>query len=176
MATPLFDEDPEEEFFDENENTLEEDSEKLAKKVDKIFHNKYNTGEIEYEQFDLPKVDPIYVDNSMQDCYNAQDYYRQKKLAEIIDVYFRETDIGPGLINKKKIPKMLWGKVFTSIREKFTDNEYTGVEIFIGIGEYFNANYTDLYENIPAIYRTELVKELDNKYNILSKKGVKKLF
>jgi hypothetical protein len=173
MSTPLFEEYENEDFSGPEEI---EDPEKISKKVDKIFHNKYNSGEIDYEQFDLPQVDPIYADKNLQDCYNSQEYYRQKKLAEIIDKYFRETEFASSLIAKRKIPKMLLGKIFISIREKFTNSEYTGVEIFIGIGEYFNLNYELLYENIPAIYRAELVKELDNKYGILKRKGVKKLF
>jgi hypothetical protein len=50
------------------------------------------------------------------------------------------------------------------------------VEYFITIADYFGMSYEVLYENIPAIYREALVKELDDKYSILKKKGIRKLF
>ena len=78
--------------------------------------------------------------------------------------------------NKKKLPKQVLPQVYIAIREKFTNNDYTGSEIFITIAEYFGINYEVLYENIPSIYREELVRELDDKYGVLKKRGVTRLF
>jgi lysine/ornithine N-monooxygenase len=48
--------------------------------------------------------------------------------------------------------------------------------MFISIAEYFGINYETLYENIPSVYREELVRELDQKYSMLKKKRIRKLF
>lgn len=146
-------------------------------RVDKIFHNSYNQGDIEFEEFHgVPKVEGFYAEDNLKDCYDSFDYERGKQLMEMIDEFFRETEQGKSLVNKKKIPKQLLSKIYVTLRSKFEGGEYTGVEIFSNIAEYFNLNYEVLYENIPAIYREELVKELDEKYQVLSRKGLKKLF
>ena len=98
------------------------------------------------------------------------------KLEELVDEYFKETEHGKILGNKKKLPKQVLPQVFVSIREQFTNNDFTGSEIFTTIADYFGMNYEVLYENIPSIYREELVRELDEKYGILKKRGLKRLF
>ena len=149
----------------------------LAGKVDKIFHNDYNSGNIEFEEFHgVPKVDVFYAEANLKDTYDSFDYQRNVQIMEDIDDYFRETEQGKLLVNKKKIPKQMLSKIYVTLRSKFEGGEYTGVEIFTNIADYFNLNYEVLYENIPAIYREELVKELDEKFQVLSRRGIKKLF
>jgi len=169
----LFDDDYEDEL--ENEEGNEESS--LLSKRDKIFNNDYNTGNLDFEEYtNLPQVDTFYAEANLRECYDAYEYSRSKKLEELVDEYFKNTEHGKIFINKKKIPKQSIPQVFVSIREQFTENDFTGSEIFTTIADYFGINYEVLYENIPSVYRAELVKELDEKYHILKKKGVKKLF
>ena len=143
---------------------------------DKIFNNDYNTGNLEFEDYDLPKVDTFYAGQNLNDCYDSHEYLRKKKLEELVHLYFRESDHCEILMSKKKIPKQTLPIIFSDIREKFVKNEYTNSEIFTTIADYFGLNYELLYENIPSIYREQLVKELDDKHLILKKRGLKRLF
>ena len=177
-------------LFDENEedlnpdlnsrtdDTLDEENEvpiRIGK--DKIFDNDYNTGNLDFEEFsNLPKVDAVYAEGNLQECYDSFSYSRNLDLEKLVDKYFNNTEFGKLLSNKKKIPKQLLPQVFVAIREQFVNSDYTCSEIFISIAEYFGVNFEVFYENIPSVHRAELVKELDEKYGILSKKGIKKLF
>ncbi len=167
------------EHLDDNfENFEAEESDDTEKKYyrDKIFYNDYNVGNIDYETFDIPKVDTFYADVNLTDCYDSFEYNRKKTLEQTVDTYFQNTIYGKMFAFKKKIPKQILSQVFTSIRDQFLNSDYTGSEIFISIAEYFGINYEVLYENIPSVYREELVKELDEKYSMLKKKRIRKLF
>jgi hypothetical protein len=159
---------------DQQDDTDEEFVPKLSH--DKIFGNDYNLGNLDFEEYNLPKVDTFYAEDNLRECYDSYEYNRKKELEAKVDMYFIESEPGQVLGNKKKLPKQVLPQVYIAIREKFTDNDYTGSEIFITIAEYFGINYEVLYENIPSIYREELVRELDDKYGVLKKRGVKRLF
>jgi hypothetical protein len=94
----------------------------------------------------------------------------------LVNEYFINTEFGKSFASKKKLPKQILPLVFVSIREQFKNTDYSGSEIFTTIADYFGINYEVLYENIPSVYRAELVKELDQKYGVLRRKGVKRLF
>jgi hypothetical protein len=180
----LFDENDEAEHV-EDENlehssfTEEDEDEEFVlqpKHRDKIFENDYNTGNLDFEEYNLPKVDQFYAETNLDDTYDAYEYSRKINLEKLVDQYFKETEHGKLFGNKKKLPKQVLSQVFVSIREKFINNDFSGSEIFSTVADYFRMNYEVLYENIPSVYREELVKELDEKYSILAKRGLKKLF
>jgi hypothetical protein len=172
MTNKLFD------FEDDHleDDDLPEEENTQSFKRDKIFNNDYNTGNLDFEEFSLPKVDTFYSEKNLDDCYNSHDYEREKKLQEMVDKFFRESDLFEALEHKKKIPKQNIPLVFVAIKKRFESDEFTGSEIFSAIAEYFGMNYEILYENIPSIYREQLVRELDDRYGILKKRGVKRLF
>ena len=144
---------------------------------DKIFENDYNTGNLDFEEYtNLPKVDNVYAEENLQECYDSYEYNRRSDLEVFVDEYFNNTQFGKIFAGKKKLPKQVLPQVFMAIRDQFAEGDYSGSEIFTSIADYFGINYEVLYENIPSVYRAELVKELDEKYGVLKKKGVKRLF
>jgi hypothetical protein len=175
MSKLFDDEDYENENFEENDSQEDSENEKKFYR-DKIFNNDYNVGNVEYELFDIPKVDQFYADSNLENCYDSFEYSRKMNLEQLVDSHFKNTIYGKMFAYKKKIPKQLLSQVFTSVRDQFNNSDYTGSEIFIGIAEYFGINYEVLYENIPSVYREELVRELDEKYSMLKKKRIRKLF
>jgi len=164
-----------ENFIEEDED-VEDVSSKFAYQ-DKIFSNDYNTGNLDFEEYsNLPKVDTFYAEDNLEECYDSYEYNRKKNLEEKVDEFFIKSEIGKIIGSKKKLPKQVLPQVYISIREKFTGKDYTGSEIFTTIADYFSMNYEVLYENIPSVYKEELVRELDEKYGVLKKKGIKRLF
>jgi hypothetical protein len=181
MNKKLFDDPEDDDSLAENYSAFEGDDEdsEVTPKVfhDKIFSNDYNTGNLDFEEYvNLPKVDTFYAEDNLRECYDSYEYNRKKDLEAKVDQFFNESEAGRALGNKKKLPKQVLPQVYISIRERFTNNDFTGSEIFTTIADYFGINYEVLYENIPSIYREELVRELDEKYGVLKKKGVKRLF
>ena len=157
----------------------EEDEAPTVSKLshDKIFDNDYNTGNLDFEEYsNLPRVDSTYAEGNLRECYDSYEYNRNFELEGLIDTYFKNIEQGKIFANKKKIPKQMLPTLFVSIREQFKGSDYTSSEIFTAIADYFCINYETLYENIPSVYRADLVKELDEKYGILKRKGLKRLF
>ena len=170
----------EEEVVKQKRFVDEEDEEEFVQPIfkrDKIFNNDYNTGNIDFEEYsNLPRVESSYAEQNLDDCYDSHEYMRKKQLEVLIDQYFRDSEFNETLQHKKKIPKHVIPLVFVAIRSKFETNEFSGSEIFTSIADYFGLNYELLYENVPSIYREQLVRELDDKYGVLKKRGVKRLF
>lgn len=154
----------------------DEEEEHITFRRDKIFNNDFNTGNLNFEEYDLPKVDIFYAEDNLDDCYDSHEYLRKKHLEELIDQYFKESEFNKTISGKKKIPKQIIPLIFVSIKDRFNTNEFSITEIFIAIADYFGANYELFYENIPSIYREQLVRALDEKYGVLRKKGVRRLF
>jgi hypothetical protein len=185
MSIQLFDDEElefnEDENFDDFNNFLEEeidDEEKDIRKPikDKILDNDYNTGNLDFEEYDLPRVEESYASVNLSDCYDMYEYNRKLNLEQLIDEYFKNTEYGKIFADKKKLPKQSMPIVYCSIKEQFKGHEYSCSEIFTNISDYFGINYEVLYENIPSLLRQEIVKELDDKYHVLKKRGVKRLF
>ena len=174
----LFDYEEEfEESYVDPEEIDDDVIEESTNKRDKIFENDYNTGNLDFDEYKkLPSVEILYADEHLRECYDSYEYTRNLNLEKLIDEYFKNTDYGKALSAKKKIPKQLQPIVFVSIREQFKSNEFTETEIFSAIADYFRINYEVLYENIPSVYRAQLVRELDDKYGILKRKKLKRLF
>jgi len=172
MTKPIFNFDDEEEL----ENVEETPAVNPNRRVDKIFNNDYNTGNLDFEEYSTPKVDDDYVEDHLEYCYDSGEYHEKKILMERIDEQFKGSTVGKELGIKRKIPKHLLPTIYLEIKNAFKENELTESQFFINVAEYFGMSYEILYENIPAIYREELVKELDNKFAILNRKGIKKLF
>lgn len=180
----LFDQNPDDEKPDdelkhdeeEDDEIVDESNSKIFNR-DKIFDNDYNTGNLDFEEYaNIPKVDVFYEEENLKEYYDSFEYHRNLELQKLVDEFFKNTEYGKAFATKKKLPKQVLPTVFVSMKEQFKGRDFTDTEIFTGIADYFGINYEVLYENIPSVYRADLVKELDDKYGILKRKGVKRLF
>ena len=170
MSKALF-----EEEFEEEVQSNEESTESVLKH-DKIFQNDYNTGNLDFEEFGPPRVDQDFIDAHMESSYDSANYHTKMQNMERVDDFFKESEMGKIIGQKKKIPKQMIPRLYIAMKDCFGKDELSESEFFIIIAEYFGVSYEVFYENIPAIYREALVRELDNKYSVLKKKGIRKLF
>lgn len=143
---------------------------------DKIFDNDFNLGNYDYEVFDTPSVEEMYASENLDECYDSFEYNRRKKLEMLIHEYFNESDIDESIKNKRRISKQSMPYIYMEIRKKMNTNEYSPSEIFMTMADYFGINYEIFYDNLPFVYKEELVKEMDEKHGILKKRKIKKLF
>jgi len=121
--------------------------------------------------------DPMMDYRSLQAVvtYDDEEYIHSTRLNSKIDEIFqasRWTVISP----TKKIPKDLIPLIFQDILQKLEDSEFTMVEKFVAICDYTAINYQKAYESIHMKYKEQIVQEMDNKYGILGKKGIKRIF
>jgi len=123
------------------------------------------------------EVDPNLDYRSLQSVvtYEDEDYIYSCNLNDRIDEIFqasRWTVISP----TKKIPKDLIPLIFQDILKELEGTEFSMVEKFVAICDYTAINYQKAYESIHMKYKELIVQEMDQKYGILGKKGIKKIF
>jgi hypothetical protein len=129
------------------------------------------------EENEFEESDPSHDYRSLQSVvtYEDEEYIYMNKLNDMIDQIFQEsrwTVINP----HKKIPKDLIPLIFQDILEKLEASEFTMVEKFVAVCDYTAINYQKAYESIHMKYKEMIVQEMDKKYKILQKKGIKKIF
>ena len=130
-----------------------------------------NSTEEEFE------IDPSLDYRNLQSIvtYEDEDYIHSCNLNDKIDEIFqasRWTIISPS----KKIPKDLIPLIFQDILKELEETEFTMVEKFVAICDYTAINYQKAYESVHMKYKEIIVQEMDQKYGILGKKGIKKIF
>ncbi len=76
----------------------------------------------------------------------------------------------------KKIPKDLIPFVFQDLLEAMEQTEFSMVEKFVSICDFMNVGYLKAYELIHMKYKETIVNEMDQKFGIVSKKKIKKIF
>lgn len=154
---------------------MEEEIENGPKKNilgDKIFGAHNNpTNENEYkENFELDH-DHKFLESS----YDEEEYVHRKKLEEAVFSAFQNSRWYP-LSYKKKIPKDLIPHLFQDVLERMDESEFGFSEKFVVICDFIEIQYLKAYELIPAKYKETIITELENKYGVLSKRKIKRLF
>lgn len=76
----------------------------------------------------------------------------------------------------KKVSKDLIPLIFQDILKGLEETEFTMVEKFVAICDYTSVNYQKAYESIHMKYKEIIVQEMNAKFGILEKKGIKKIF
>jgi len=147
-------------------------------KNDKIFDNEWNKVEIDLGS-------SVTIDDNFAGKYFATDldYTDFKQINEDIYDFIAENESLKFLLEKdeeSKLPKIVRKEshaYFLTIREYLLiKNKYTEVFIFTSVADFLGSNYGILYDKLPSKIKESLIRELDGKYDILKKHGIKKLF
>lgn len=148
---------------------------KEEKKVDKIFGNDFNTGNIDPERFPDIQIDASYASSILDDCYNMEDYMEKKKLLELTVETFKKSQWG-NLPLDKKFSKELQPFIFNDLYKGIDKLGFTTIDMFICIAEFMDVSYERVYEIAGLKMKEHLIKELEEKYKMLSKKKINRLF
>ena len=155
------------------EKMTEEDHKE--EKRDKIFGNDFNTGNIDIESLPDIKIDASYAKSNLEDCYNADDYAEKKAIMDAVYAAFHESQ-WKNLPLTKKFSKELMPYIFNDLFKAIDGNGFTATDMFIAIAEFMDISYERVYEIAGLKMKERLIHELENKYKILSKKNIKRLF
>ena len=66
--------------------------------------------------------------------------------------------------------------LFQDLLEEMETTEFTMVEKFVSICDFMNVGYLKAYELIHMKYKEIIVNEMDQKFGIVSRKKIKKIF
>ena len=141
---------------------------------DKIFNNTYGQQEVDTKPISF-SIAPAY--NTSRDTDDQIHYdLLLKKIDElIVGSEFEELNkVTPEGI-AKKLNKVQINQVFFYIIQHI-GNAYSRVDLFAVISDYFDVFPNKFYNSLSNKFKDELICELDDKYNILEKKKIRKLF
>jgi hypothetical protein len=140
-------------------------------KEDKIFNNRYNTGEIDFEVFGVIKVHDKYVPK------DSFEEFADNQLQENLYELFLEAEFYEEYSKNKKVVRSDISKVYYYFDDNLKNSKgMTAIEKFVAVAEFMSIPYEHLYEELAPVYKEALLKELDGKYNIFQKKNIKRLF
>jgi len=122
------------------------------------------------ENFDLDRDNKL-----LESSFDEEEYLYRKKLEESVFSAFQNSRWYP-LSYKKKIPKDLIPLLFQDVLEKLEKTEFGFSEKFVVICNFISIPYTKAYELVPVKYKEIIINELENKYGVLSKRNIRRLF
>jgi hypothetical protein len=143
----------------------------MNKKEDKIFNNRYNTGDVNYEVFGKIQVHEKFLP---KDVFEE---YMSSSLQEELYIIFVKADFYEEYSKNKKVVRGDVSKIYYYFDENLLNtSDIPAIEKFIAIAEFMSIPYEVLYEELAPVYKESLLRELDEKYKIFKKKGIKRLF
>lgn len=152
----------------------EDDKKSNYEEKDKIFNNTYGEQDLSGQKISFT------VSSSWLDNMDPDDKMHYDALFEVVDNLIKGSEFEhlneatpDGVI--KKLNKVQINKVFFYIIEN-VGNSYTRIDLFSVLSDYFDVFPNKFYNSLSNKFKDELIKELDDKYNILEKRKIRKLF
>jgi hypothetical protein len=141
---------------------------------DKIFNNTYGEQDATEHKISF-NVSHTYGDNM-----DSDDKIHYKILFSKVDELITGSEFEHlNMVTKdgiiKKLNKVQINKIYFHIIEHL-GSSYTRVDLFGVISDYFDVFPNKFYNSLSNKFKDELIKELDDKYNILEKRKIRKLF
>ena len=130
---------------------------------------------IEAEYLQIEDTTREYRSLRASTAHDDEDYIHLTALNDLVYEVFHKSRwcaLGPN----KKIPKDLIPFVFQDLLESMEQTEFSMVEKFVSICDFMNVGYLKAYELIHMKYKETIVNEMDQKFGIVSKKKIKKIF
>ena len=130
---------------------------------------------IEAEYLQIEDVTRDYRSLRASTDRDDEDYIHLTALNDLVYEVFHKSRwcaLGPN----KKIPKDLIPFVFQDLLESMEQTEFSMVEKFVSICDFMNVGYLKAYELIHMKYKETIVNEMDQKFGIISRKKIKKIF
>jgi hypothetical protein len=149
---------------------------KKKRKDDKIFGNDYNTGNLEFEFYgkmkpatgDADTLNSAFTDNSFSS-------YERKLLRDELFIIFKAAPFYQKYIETKRTKKAEMFNIYYHF-VKNIKGKYSVIQTFTEIANFMNMNYKDMYHLLLPNDKQDIIQELDDEFNILEKKSIKRLF
>jgi hypothetical protein len=139
-------------------------------KEDKIFNNRYNTGDIDYVPFPKMRIDT-------PDNFDVVEEYNSHEMQVHLLEIFKGAPFFDQYTANRKISKGESCKVFYYFEEELTKTkDLRLMEKFILVADFMEMSYEVLYKEISVKHKEILLKDMDEEYGIFKKKNIHRLF
>ena len=140
---------------------------------DKIFNNRFNSGEIDFEVFgEITKIN-LHGDG---DADVFDDYHSLEFQKKLYDIYIR-APFYEEYSKGKKVPKNDVANIYYYFEEHYPNTrDVSKIDMFVQVAEFMSIEYHILYQELGAPSKEVLLKELDRKYDVFKKNKIRRLF
>jgi hypothetical protein len=140
-------------------------------KEDKIFNNRFNSGDLEYEVFGAIK---LHGDSSTSDVYEE---YIENRIQQDIYSIFQDSIYFVEYSKNRKVSKNTVAEIYYYFEERLPGSaDISAIDKFTNIAEFMGIPYDVLYNELAPTYKEKLLRELDNKYHVFARNKIKRLF
>jgi len=139
-------------------------------KEDKIFNNRFNTGDIDYVPFPKMRIDT-------PDNFDIVEEYNSHEMqVHLLEIYKAAPFFDQYTANRK-IAKGESCKVFYHFEEELTKTkDLRLMEKFILVADFMEMSYEVLYKEISVKHKEILLKDMDEEFGIFKRKNIHRLF
>ena len=141
---------------------------------DKIFNNTFGEQDASMETIKF-QLAPSYESDLDMDDKMHYDLLFEKIDTIIKGSEFEKLNHVTASGVSKKLNKVQINKVFSHVISAL-DKKYSRVDIFSVLSDYFDVFPNKFYNSLSNKFKDDLISELDEKYDILKKKNINKLF
>jgi hypothetical protein len=141
---------------------------------DKIFNNTFGEQDMSAEMITF-KISPAFESNLDGDDQMHYDLLFEKIDDIIKGSEFEHLNEVTSTGVSKKLNKVQINKVFSFVLTTL-GKDYSRVDVFGVLSDYFDVFPNKFYNSLSNKFKDELISELDEKYDILKKKKINKLF
>jgi hypothetical protein len=142
-------------------------------KEDKIFNNRFNTGDIDYVPFPKMRIDT-------PDNFDIVEEYSSHAMQVHLLEIFKSAPFFDQYTANRKIQKGESCKLFYYFEEELAKSKESKdlrmMEKFILVADFMEIGYETLYKELSVKHKELLLKDMDEEFGIFRKKNIHRLF
>jgi len=144
-------------------------------KRDKIFDNKFEDQEYEFDANMSFEVAPAFTDNRDEEDKIEEDIIMDKVHELVSNSKFKKFNVLDEFNQTTKLKKIDINDVYDFMNDSLCRN-HSMIAVFSVLCDYFNINPTKFYSSLGNKFKEDLITELDKSTGVLGKRNINRLF
>ena len=144
-------------------------------KRDKIFDNKFEEQEHEFDPTMSFEVAPAFTDNRDEEDKIEEDIIMNKVHELVSNSKFKKFNVLDEFNQTTKLKKIDINDVYDFMNDSLC-RKHSMITVFSVLCDYFNINPTKFYSSLGNKFKEDLITELDKSTGVLGKRNINRLF
>ena len=144
-------------------------------KRDKIFDNKFEEQEHEFDPTMSFEVAPAFTDNRDEEDKIEEDIIMNKVHELVSNSKFKKFNALDEFNQTTKLKKIDINDVYDFMNDSLC-RKHSMITVFSVLCDYFNINPTKFYSSLGNKFKEDLITELDKSTGVLGKRNINRLF
>ena len=144
-------------------------------KRDKIFDNKFEEQEHEFDPNMSFEVAPAFTDNRDEEDKIEEDIIMDRVHELVSNSKFKKFNVLDEFNQTTKLKKIDINDIYDFMNESLC-RKHSMITVFSVLCDYFNINPTKFYSSLGNKFKEDLITELDKSTGVLGKRNINRLF